>query len=69
MVTQEQLAELDDAIARGLLEVRDGTSVVRYQTTEDMLKARKAIADILATQVNGARSTPRYQLADFRDDA
>lgn len=68
-ITQEQIDDLDAAIARGLLTVKDGTSTITYQTTEDMLKARKAMASLLASQENPSRGTPRYQLADFRDDS
>ena len=67
-VTQAMIDDLDAAIARGLLTVKDGTSTITYQTTDDMLKARKALASLLDSQENPARGTPRYQLADFRDD-
>ncbi|MEO8134845.1 MAG: hypothetical protein ABI831_12800 [Betaproteobacteria bacterium] len=67
-VTQTQIDDLDAAMARGLLTVKDGTSTLTFQSIEDMLKARTALAGILASQENPSRGTPRYQLADFRDD-
>lgn len=67
-VTQAQIDELDAAMARGLLTVRDGTAVLTYQSVEDMQKARTALASLLASQADPNRATPRYQLADFRDD-
>lgn len=67
-VTQAQLDALNAAIAGGLLEVRSGEKVVRYQTVDDLLAARAALARQLRLQNDPAASSPRIQLADFSDD-
>ena len=67
-VTQTQLDALDAAIAKGVLTIRDGEKTITYRSVEDMLSARSALVSLLATQADGNRAAPRYQLADFRDD-
>jgi hypothetical protein len=67
-VTQTQLDALDAAIAKGVLTIRDGEKTITYQSAEDMLTRRNALASLLASQATPTRATPRYQLADFRDD-
>lgn len=68
LTTQQKIDAITAAIGRGLLEIRDGTDVLRYQTVDDMLAARNALVWILKSETNPNRATPRYQLADFRDD-
>lgn len=67
-VTQAMIDTLDAAIAKGVLTVRDGEKVITYQSADDMLARRNALATLLARQNAPARASPRYQLADFRDD-
>jgi hypothetical protein len=67
-VTQTQLDALDAAIAKGVLTIRDGEKTITYQSAEDMLTRRNALASLLSSQASPTRAAPRYQLADFRDD-
>lgn len=67
-VTQTQVDSLIAAIARGVLTVKDGENSVTYRSVDDMSKALAALRAELATGENPNRSSPRYQLADFRDD-
>lgn len=66
--TQQQLDDLEAAIAAGILTVRtaDG-KMVTYQSMGDMLKARDLVASSLAASTSTARAYPRHQLADFSD--
>ena len=67
-VTQSQLDALDAALAKGVLTLRDGEKTIIYRSVEDMQKARAGLASLLASQADPTRATPRYQVADFRDD-
>lgn len=66
-VTQAQLDALDAAIAAGNTEVTSGDKTLRYQTIDEMLAARAAIARLLRMQANPSAGSPRFQLADFSD--
>lgn len=47
--TEDQLVALDAAIASGVMEVQFNGRVVRYQTIDNMLKARAILASRLGT--------------------
>ena len=67
-VTQPMIDTLDAAIAKGVLTIKDGEKTITYQSVDDMLARRQALANLLASQTTPSRTLPRHQLADFRDD-
>lgn len=67
-LTQQDLDELDAAIASGTLSVRFNGREETFQNTTDLIKARDHVARVLQSQKS--RSGPRfggrsYGLADF----
>jgi hypothetical protein len=66
--SQTDLDNLDKAIARGELLVRIDDKEIKYQTTNEMLVARRFISASLTAQTDPLRTVPRYQLANFADD-
>lgn len=62
--TASDLAALDAAIASGELTVKKGDRQVTYRSMDELLKARKLVADQLASTTGGLR----HRLADFADD-
>lgn len=62
--TQADLAAIDDAIASGYLEVKYEDKTVKYQTTDDLLKARA----LILSQLNPAQPAIGFtQFAYARD--
>jgi len=71
--TQTDLDALDRAIATGELSVRTDTGrMVTYRSMDELINARKLIADEMANQAATAAGTkrayPRHQLSSFGDD-
>ena len=64
MATLEQLEALEAAIASGVLEVRVGDKVTRYQNTGDMIRARDLVRDMLGLNA----TTERTSHASFSRD-
>lgn len=64
----ERLAELDRQIASATSSVQDGDKKIVKRPMEELLAARQALVSQIASAANPSRGTPRYQLADFRDD-
>jgi hypothetical protein len=62
--TQTQLDALEAAIASGTLEVRIGDKLVRYQTTNEMIKAR----DLLRDQLNASKPISRTSASSYSRD-
>ena len=67
MATQAQIDALTAAIASGTLEVRHGDKVIKYASTADLMAAKAALSRELAFATTPTTSSPRHQLADFRD--
>lgn len=57
MATIEQLNALEAAIASGVLEVRVGDKVTKYQTTADMIRARDLVRDMLGLSASSERTS------------
>lgn len=64
MATIEQLNALEAAIASGVLEVRVGDKMTKYQTTADMIRARDLLRDMLGLTT----ATDRTSHASFSRD-
>lgn len=64
MATIEQLNALEAAIASGVLEVRIGDKLTKYQTTADMIRARDLVRDMLGVSA----ATERTSHASFSKD-
>ena len=62
--TQTQLDALETAIASGTLEVRIGDKLVKYQTTDELIRAR----DLIRDQLNAASASSRSSYASFNRD-
>lgn len=62
--TQIQLDSLEAAIASGTLEVRIGDKLVKYQTTNDLIRAR----DLMRDQINSANASNRSTYSSFSRD-
>ena len=70
-LTQTDLDNLDAAIAAAELEVQLEGRRVRYRSTEELLLARKHVADVLSSQGGSAgagarRSAYRFNLTPQR---
>lgn len=64
MATIEQLNALEAAIASGVLEVRVGDKMTKYQNTADMIRARDLLRDMLGLSA----TTDRTSHASFSRD-
>jgi hypothetical protein len=67
-LTQTDLDALDVAIASSELEVRLEGRSVKYRSTDELLKARQHVAEVLRTAGGSAnRSSFRFNFATQRD--
>jgi len=57
--TQADLDKLDAAIKSGVLSVRYGDRTVQYQSTADLMAARRAIAAEVDATTAASRPKPR----------
>lgn len=66
-LTQTDLDALDAAIASSALEVRLEGRSVKYRSTEELLKARAHVAELLRSST-ARRSSFRFQFLTSRGD-
>ena len=65
-LTQTDLDALDTAIASSELEVQLEGRRVKYRSTDELLKARQHVAQVLAVASGQQRATYRYNITTQR---
>lgn len=66
-LTQTDLDALDVAIASAELEVRLEGRTVKYRSTDELLKARQHVAEIVNGATRQQRASFRYNFTTQRD--
>lgn len=67
-LTTTDLAALDAAIASAELEVQIEGRRVRYKSTEELLKARAHVAEVVQSTTRTPRSSFRFNFTTQRGD-
>jgi hypothetical protein len=67
-LTQTDLAALDAAIACAELEVQIEGRRVRYRSTDELLKARAHVAEVVQATTRTQRSSFRFNFTTQRGD-
>ncbi len=67
-LTQNDLAALDAAIASAELEVQIDGKRVRYRSTDELLKAREHVAQVVRSATGTQRASFRYRFTTQRGD-
>lgn len=67
-LTQTDLDALDAAIASAELEVQLEGRRVKYRSTDELLKARAHVAEVLAAAQRTTRATHRWNFTTQRGD-
>lgn len=66
-LTQSDLDSLDSAIASGVLEVRLEGRLFKYQTMDDLLKAREYVSGVVNSAGRSQRVSFRYNFTTQRE--